>query len=110
MGDGDDNRPLHSTRAEDPSLEETIDAFVVGLAERIDRLQDLEIEDDLAGAAVLGRGLSDDAEAAGFGPVACVASEFESACLSEKRDEAHEQLLELTELARRVRLGHRGAL
>jgi hypothetical protein len=110
MDDREKNRPLHSTRADDAALGDAIEAFVVGLAERIDRLQDLEIDGDLTGAAALARQLADDAEQTGFGPVACVAGELESACLSDKRDEVHEQLLELTDLARRVRLGHPGAL
>jgi HPt (histidine-containing phosphotransfer) domain-containing protein len=110
MGDGEKARPIHSSRADDPAFDEAIDAFVVSVAERIDELQDAESEGDLAQLASLARGLAVDAEAVGYEILAEAARRVETAALQEKPERAHGELVELTEIARRVRLGHRGAL
>jgi hypothetical protein len=103
-------RPIFSSRADDPELAEAIDAFVVGLAERIDHLQDAETEAQLPRLAAFARDLGADAEALGYEALARVARAVEAAAREEKSDEAHENLLKLTEIAYRIRLGHRGAL
>ena len=40
-------KPIFSIYAADPELEERIDAFVVQMGERVDYLQDAEIDGDL---------------------------------------------------------------
>jgi hypothetical protein len=82
------SQPIYSTLAEDPAAGEAIDAFVVELAERVDELQDLEMRKELAQ----------------------LSSRVESACLERSSGDARRALVELTELARRIRLGHRGAV
>ena len=110
MGNGERVRPILSSRADDPALGEAIDAFVIGLAERIDHLQDAEREADLEGLAVFAHDLEADAEALGYEVLARIAQLVESAAREEKSDEAHANLVKLTEIAYRIRMGHPGAL
>ena len=84
--------------------------LVLGLAERIDLLQDTDRETDLARLAQLARELAADAEELGYEALAGVAQLVKDAALEEKSDEAHANLVKLTEVAYRIRLGHRGAL
>ena len=80
---------IYSERAGDPDLEEALDQFVLGLAERIDRLQ--------------------DAQALGYPQLVGAGSALLDA--SRRRDAAPvlEGVREITDLGYRVRLGHRGA-
>jgi hypothetical protein len=110
MGTGERIRPILSSRADDPALSEAIDAFVIGLAERIDHLQDAERDADLAELSALARDLGLDAAALGYEALARISQVVETAALEEKSDEAHANLVKLTEIAYRIRLGHRGAL
>jgi len=110
MGNGDRIRPIFSSRADEPALADAIDAFVIGVAERIDDLQDREREADLGGLADLARDLAANAENLGYESLARVAQVVEAAAREEKSDEAHANLVQLTEIAYRIRMGHRGAL
>jgi hypothetical protein len=110
MLNGEPICPIFSSRADDPALGEAIDAFVIGLAERIDHLQDAETEADLARLAAFTLVLAADAETLGYEALARVAQALEAAAREEKADEAHANLVKLTEIAYRIRLGHRGAL
>lgn len=110
MGDHEPIRPIFSSRADDPVLGEAIDAFVIGLAERTDHLQDAETETDLARLAAFAHRLAADAEALGYEALAGLAQLVEAAAREEKADEAHVNLVKLTEIAYRIRMGHRGAL
>lgn len=109
MGDRDAKGPIYSSRADDPDLGERIDAFVLVLAERIDALQDAESRAELVQVATLARTLGCDAEAAGYDACARCAAEIETASLGGAAQETHGRLVELTEIATRIRLGHRGA-
>lgn len=110
MGTGERIRPILSSRADDPALGEAIDTFVIGLAERIDDLQDAERAADLAQLSALARDLAADAEALGYEALARISQVVEAAALEEHSDEAYANLVKLTEIAYRIRLGHRGAL
>lgn len=101
--------PIFSTRADDPDIAESIDRYVIGLAERIDALQDAESRGDLARVGRLAAELGGEAEAVGFEALVAGAREVERACREEIPGEVHAGLVELTELSRRIRLGHRGA-
>jgi hypothetical protein len=101
--------PIFSSREEDPDLREGLDRFVVGLAERVDALQDTH-----AGGAWSELGqrcaqLAEEAQALGFAPLAHAAREVVAACAEEKAEAAEHALLAVTDVARRIRLGHRGA-
>jgi hypothetical protein len=103
-------RPLFSSRADDPEAAAPIEAFVVGLAERIDALQDAEGRGDHAQIARAVARLAADAHAAGYEALAVVARELGEAADAEKAEELHRRLVELTSLSVCVRLGHRGAV
>jgi hypothetical protein len=109
MGERDAGRPIHSSRADDPALAEAIDAFAISLAQRVDHLQDAEAQGDLKALAAFARQLAQDAAGVGYEPLARRALEVEAAAAEEKAEDAHRSLVDLTEIARRVRLGHRGA-
>jgi hypothetical protein len=110
MGSREKIRPILSSRADEPALAEAIDAFVIGLAERIDELQDADGEADLSRLSGFARDLAAEAEPLGYELLARVAQVAEAAARDEKADEAHENLVKLTEIAYRIRMGHRGAL
>ena len=102
-------RPIFSTLAHDPDAGESIDAFVIAVAERIDLLQEAEIKEDLGQVARVAQALVAEADDAGFGSLSSCAALVEACCLEEDAEAVHKHLVELTEIARRVRLGHRGA-
>ena len=109
MSDCDPSRPILSSRADDPELAPVIERFVIDLAERIDRLQDAEslLELELLGS--LARRLVSDSQQLGFSYLTTCAGVIESACLVEDAEAAHKGVVEITDVARRIRLGHRGA-
>jgi hypothetical protein len=100
---------IYSERAGDPDLEEALDQFVLGLAERIDRLQDAPATADHEGLAKLTADLARDAQALGYPELAAVGGALLEA--ARRRDAASvlEGVRDLTDLGYRVRLGHRGA-
>jgi hypothetical protein len=100
---------IYSERAGDPDLEEALDQFVLGLAERIDRLQDAQALGDHDGLAKLAAELVRDAQALGYPQLVGAGSALLDA--SRRRDAAPvlEGVREVTDLGYRVRLGHRGA-
>ena len=102
-------KPIYSSRSEDASVDEVVDRFVIRLAERIDALQDAEADGDFAQLAALTGELIVDAAAAGFEAFASTAEALESACGGDEAKAAHERLLDLTEIAQRIRLGHKGS-
>jgi len=110
MGEGERVGPIHSSCADDPARADAIERFVLGLAERVDHLQDLEARSRFATLAALADVLGREAEATGFGVLTPAAASLAGAARGEKADAVHRSLLEVTELARRIRLGHRGAL
>ena len=110
MGDRKRARPIYSSRADDPAFIDTIDAFVIGLAERIDHLQDADCQGDLKQLAEFVGALNTDSAAAGFEPLAQAARAVESTCTEEDVEAAHRALVELTGIAQRIRLGHPGAV
>ena len=109
MGDINGARPLFSSFADDPGLAPMIDAFVLGLAERIDAAQDAYSRRDFKELASLAGALVTDAAAAGFEPFASCASVIEATSQGQQVESTYHALLELTDLARCIRLGHRGA-
>ena len=109
MGDISGARPIFSSFADDPAFTPSIDAFVLRLAERIDAAQDAYSRRDFKELASLAAALVGDAAAAGFEPIASCASVIEATCLGRQLEAAYLGLVDLTEIARCVRLGHRGA-
>jgi hypothetical protein len=99
-------KPILSSYATDPDLEDRIDAFVVQMGERIDQLQDLEIDGDLALLRDLSERFSAESRELGYEPLAQAANRVASACLEQNPEAARKHLAELTEISQRVRRGH----
>ena len=103
-------RPIHSSLGEDPAQLAAIEAFVVALAERVDELQDCEAQGTLAQLAARAAALAEEATRVGYSPLAEWAEAVRRAGADRNAQDARKALLELTEVAYRVRLGHRGAV
>jgi hypothetical protein len=102
--------PIFSSRAEDPDLVERIEAFIIELAERVDELQDAEFKGDAVQVGGFAVALAKEADALGFGSLAASAHAVSGCAGAEDSEEVREVLLDLTEIAKRIRLGHRGAV
>jgi HPt (histidine-containing phosphotransfer) domain-containing protein len=103
-------KPILSSRSDEPEVTEAIEAFIVGLAERVDELQDAEFKGDLQDLAILAHKLGTIANELGFELLAASASDLERCCLKDGVDQVRDTLIDLTEIAKRVRMGHRGAV
>lgn len=117
MGTRDDGAPIVSAMAGEPEVRERLEAFVIALGERVDELQDLESGRNWKQLEADARRLSEEAWALGFEPLREAAAVVQGACVlaqeqnpSRSNAAVREALLELTDVARRVRLGHRGAM
>ncbi len=102
-------KPIFSTCEEDPNLTVAIDRFVIGLAEQVDSLQDAELDSDLALLERLAGELAAQASQLGYAPMSKIAQVVASACHDEKVEDAQAAMVELTDVAARIRKGHRGA-
>lgn len=102
--------PIFSKLADDASLGDAVDAFVVELAARVDSLQDLDSRSDFAALQAQASELSLDATKVGFDSLSSVADVVVTCAAEKDRSAGHKALVELTEIARRIRLGHRGAV
>jgi HPt (histidine-containing phosphotransfer) domain-containing protein len=102
-------KPIYSSRRDDSPDGDAVDRFVIQLGERIDELQDAETDGDLTLLAALASELTDEADAAGYDAFVRCAKLLEDACLAGDTEDARDRLLDLTEIAQRIRLGHRGA-
>lgn len=104
------HKPILSSRCNEPGAAEQIGAFLVSLSERVDDLQDAEFKGDLKELANQAHTLGTHALELGFDLLAASASELGRCCLSDSVEQVRETLLDLTEIATRVRMGHRGAI
>ena len=108
MGDARAKR-IYSTRDGEPELEQSIEDFVVTLAERVDSLQDAQLLGDHTSLHLKTGELRDEAQQLGYPALAEAAASLAEACHAGDREAALERLVALTEIAGSVRRGHRGA-
>ena len=101
--------PIRSTQEDVAELAEEIDRFVVRLGERIDSLQDAQLAGAATEVSSLARQLSKEAERLGYPSMALSAKGVAMAAEDDIVEELKETILELTEIAQRIRRGHRGA-
>ena len=101
--------PIRSSREHEPDLEPEIDAFVFGLGELVDAFQDAEIAGALTTLVQLSLRLAERAHALGYPVVADSAERIRSACEEQSPDAVRKAIQDLTEIAQRVRRGHRSA-
>ena len=101
--------PIYSEHDDDLSQRDRVETFVVGLSEHIDDLQDAEMSGDFAAIHRAAQDLIAGAKLAGYPSLLEVAGAVVAACDSGEPDEVQKGIVELTELAQRVRRGSRGA-
>lgn len=99
--------PIRSQLVDDESLAR-LDEFVVGLGERIDTIQDADRFGQLEEAAKRALELAVEARGLGLPPLAGAAQRVAATCRLGEPERAHEEIVALTDVVRRVRLGHRG--
>jgi hypothetical protein len=90
---------LRSSREDDPAIELQIDAFVVGLGETVDALQDAEAAGQLDALRRQAEALATRTRELGYESLADAANPVA----------AHKAVADFTELSKRVRRGHRSA-
>jgi hypothetical protein len=105
----DRRRPIYSLYEDDPDLEEEIDAFVVRLAEAVDQLQDAESVGDVDHLDDLATAMAGQAARLGFPDLEKEARRVRTACEEVDKPSIQSALVALTDVARRIRQGHRGA-
>ena len=99
-------KPILSSNAANPEFEERIDAFVVQMGERIDYLQDAEIDGNLERLRELTEKFAAESRDLGYEPLAGAAGQVVAACLERSPEGVRKSLLDLTNLTHRVRRGH----
>ena len=102
-------KPIVSTRVDDPDLDERIDRFVVHLAERVDGFQDAEAAQDRTALLALADALAADATILGYPLLVSAAERIAEACGENVPESLRKGVVDLTELAQRVRRGHRSS-
>jgi hypothetical protein len=100
---------IRSLCEEDPDLEDSIDSFVIHLAEQIDHLQDAEQAGALDALSEQASSIGEEADRLGYPDFARVVQKICAACGEDEAFSVRDQLSQLTELTRCIRLGHRGA-
>jgi hypothetical protein len=100
---------LRSSRESDPEVEFQIDAFVIGLGETVDALQDAEAAGQLAALRALAEGLVPRARELGYESLSESAQQIAEACGDPNPDAARKAIETFTELSKRARRGHRSA-
>jgi hypothetical protein len=101
--------PVRSEREHEPDLEPEIDAFVFGLGELVDAFQDAEMAGATGTLETLARQLCERAQQLGYPGVADSARAVRSACGERGPEAMRKAVQDLTDLAQRVRRGHRSA-
>jgi hypothetical protein len=100
--------PIRPLLFDDESLAR-LDTFVVSLGEAIDAIQDHEHAGRLDEAGKLAADLAQRAAGLGLPPLAHAAEAVVHACRDAVPRAARDAIVDLTDVVRRVRLGHRGA-
>jgi hypothetical protein len=102
-------KPIRSLREDEPEVEERLERFILSLGEQVDRLQDDEVAGDLGALERHAGEFEAQARELGYPPLADAAARIRSACSEGSSDAALKAVRGLTDLAQRVRRGHRGA-
>jgi hypothetical protein len=107
--DETDSPPIRALLFDDASLVR-LDGFVAALGESIDTIQDNEHGGQLEETAKRAADLARDAHSLGLPQLATAAERVVACCQDGKGAGAHAAIVELTDVVRRVRLGHRPTL
>jgi hypothetical protein len=101
--------PIRTLLFDDDSLAR-LDGFVAGLGESIDAIQDSEHSGQIEEVAKRAAELARDASSFGLPPLAIAAEQVVASCHGTDPARTHAEIVALTDVVRRVRLGHRAAL
>jgi len=101
--------PIHSLHEESPELADAIDAFVLGLGEWVDGLQDGCAAGDLVAVAERAGRHAEKAETLGYPSLRDGARAVAQAAGEGEPETARKAIGDLIELIQRIRLGHRSA-
>lgn len=101
--------PIRSSLVDDQALER-LDGFVIALGEQIDAIQEAEHEGQLEEAAKRAGELAREALVLGLPPLAAAAERVAESCRHAVPARVHAEIVELTDVVTRVRLGHRGSV
>lgn len=101
--------PIRALLFDDASLAR-LDGFVVALGERIDALQDAEHAGHLDEVSKRAGDLAREASSLGLPQLVTAAECVVGSCREGPAIEVRERIVALTDVIRRVRLGHRGSV
>ena len=101
--------PIHSVHEDDPEFSEGIDAFVVGLGEWIDTLQDAHAAGDFETVVARAAAQALAATTLGYPGLSDAARQVVRAAEDGEDENSRKAIGDLIELVQRVRLGHRSA-
>lgn len=101
--------PIYSVLDDDPATRQCVETFIFGLASHIDDLQEAELGGDLPEVERLAKDLAAGARGAGYPQLVDVSDSTIAGCLAGESDDVRKGIVELTELAQRVRRGSRGS-
>jgi hypothetical protein len=107
--DDSSDAPIRALLFDDDSLAR-LEGFVVALGERIDAIQDAEHAGHLDEAAKRAGDLAREAAALGLPQLVTAAERVVDSCGEGAALEVREHIVALTDVIRRVRLGHRGSV
>ena len=110
MNDSGRPRPILSSLAEDPRKQESIDRFVLELSSQIDDLQEADVQGDFARVIELASKLLEASSAQGYEILSRCCTGVRAAAESRSSEELRKALVEVTEVAHRIRLGYRGSV
>lgn len=103
------SKPIHSSKSLESDHDELIEAFILGLGEQIDELQDAEASGDFERCAQRARAFSAQAEEAGYAPLVEIAGTVFEACGRRDGETVRKAIVDLTDLSQRARRGHRSS-
>ncbi len=98
---------LRSNRFHEPDFELAIEVFLVRLGERIDACQDAEARGDVLGLLHCAATIAEHGEALGFAVLVRATREIRKVCAERSPSAIRKAVEELTEVAQRIRRGHR---
>jgi hypothetical protein len=103
-------RPIFSSLAEDPAKQDSIERFVLALSAHIDDLQEADVQGDFQRVVELAAGLGDTSVSNGYEILSRCCMGVRTAAEAQSAEELRKALIELTEIAHRIRLGYRGSV
>lgn len=102
-------KPIRSLHEDDPELEDALDAFILGLGETLDDLQDAVMCQAWGQLITLTEAVVASAQKLGYPALIEVLREIQIAAQNDDSEGARKSVGELTELAQLVRRGHHTA-